>query len=316
MNGTAMGVASSFDLRSRTAVVTGGDSGLGFEVARALVSADASVTLTAPDATHVRHALERLHRQFDGATVHAAHLDLRSMASVARFLEWFSGTGQPLHLLVNASHPAPAAIMRRTQDGFESVLAGTYLGHFALSMGLLGALRRSAGARVINLATSAHVLGDVDMGDLHFARRRYNAWVSYGQAQTANLLMTAGFAQHFHAEGIACHAVNPGEVSPSVLRTLSVQEVRGRGWTEVPGVLGPPPFNAAQAAAPVVLASLTAKLDGLSGTYCEHGQVASPWPTERDPASGDFQGYLPRAMDPARALQLWEISERLIRAAG
>ncbi|PID54371.1 MAG: oxidoreductase [Micrococcales bacterium] len=310
-----MDAASAFDLMTRTAIVTGAHRGVGLEVSRALLAADGAVTMAVPDVAEAEPVVTQLRHQFEGCALYAAELDLTCLRSVEAFVARFNSTAQPLHLLVNADRQLPTSGPRRTADGIEVMLARNYLGHFALTMALIGALRRSAGSRVINLATSAHVLGDLDFTDPNFMHRSYDPWVAYGQSQTANLLMAGGFGQYFGADGIACHAVNPGEVAPDLLVGLPVDQVREREWDQVPGIIGPPTWTAAKAAVPVVRAALSADLDGVSGAYVEDSGQARAWPACRDPLDGTFSGYLESAMDPTRALGLWEISEELLRTA-
>jgi NAD(P)-dependent dehydrogenase (short-subunit alcohol dehydrogenase family) len=140
---TALEVIDGHDLRGRDAVVTGGGSGLGYQTARALAAAGARVVLAVRDTTRASAAAAALRAQPGSPQVDLAPLRLDSLASVRRFVTWYKTTGRPLHLLINNAG-IMATPLSYTHDGFESQFGVNYLGHFALSVGLLPALQAAA----------------------------------------------------------------------------------------------------------------------------------------------------------------------------
>ena len=179
---TAMEVIEGVDLTGKTAIVTGGYSGIGIETVRALASAGAEVIVPArrPEAAH--EALEHL-----PGSIGVAEMDLADIASVNRFAESFLASGKPLHLLINN-----AGIMAcpegRVGPGWERQFGVNHMGHFALTKALLPALKKADGARIIALSSTAHIRGDVLWDDPHFRKTPYDKWRAYAQAKSANAL--------------------------------------------------------------------------------------------------------------------------------
>jgi NAD(P)-dependent dehydrogenase (short-subunit alcohol dehydrogenase family) len=196
------------DLSGRTVVVTGGNSGLGFEAARALARRGAHVVLACRSEPNASRALAALRAESPAAQVEARRLDLASLASVRDFAKGFLERERSLHALVN--NAGVMALPRcETADGFEMQLGTNHLGHFALTGLLLPALLATPGARVVNLSSTMHKIGRMRWDDLH-GRRRYQKWTAYGQSKLANLLFTYELERRLCARGapvisVACH---------------------------------------------------------------------------------------------------------------
>ena len=165
------------DLDGRTAVVTGANSGIGRAAARELARAGARVVLAVRDVGKGEAAAAGM----PGA-VETRALDLADLASIRAFADGWEGD---LDLLVNN-----AGIMAvpegRTRDGFELQIGTNHLGHFALTNLLLPHVT----GRVVTVASGAHRMGKIELDDLNWERRSYNAWRAYGQSKLANLLFT------------------------------------------------------------------------------------------------------------------------------
>jgi NAD(P)-dependent dehydrogenase (short-subunit alcohol dehydrogenase family) len=159
---TASEMVSGHDLTGMNAIVTGGTSGLGAETARVLAAAGAHVVAAGRS------------RGTPGlpASAEFEELDLASLKSVDAFVRHWK---RPLHLLINN-----AGVMRTpfsmTADGFELQFGTNHLGHFALTTGLLPALRDAGRARVVTLSSRGHRRGDVDFDDPNYLRRPYDPW--------------------------------------------------------------------------------------------------------------------------------------------
>ncbi|MEE4298474.1 MAG: SDR family NAD(P)-dependent oxidoreductase, partial [Pseudomonadales bacterium] len=155
------------DQSGRVAIVTGANTGIGFETARVLAERGAEVVLACRDAGKGEVAAQRLRQASPDALVAFDALDLADLDSVAAFAERFSQTHQRLDLLVNnAGVMVPPAA--RTAQGFELQFGVNHLGHFALTGRLLAKLAATAGARVVNVASLAHRLGRIRFDDLQF----------------------------------------------------------------------------------------------------------------------------------------------------
>lgn len=196
---TAAEVVAGIDLGGKTAIVTGGYSGLGLETVRALASAGARVLVGARRPDHARQVLEAAGiaasewsptaASTAGGSVGVSALDLADLASVKDFADSFlsPGSEEPrtgLDILVNN-----AAIMaspeQRVGPGWESQFATNHLGHFALTNLLWPALSAGHGARVVSLSSTGHKLSPIRFDDINFDAG-YDKWKAYGQAKTAN----------------------------------------------------------------------------------------------------------------------------------
>jgi NAD(P)-dependent dehydrogenase (short-subunit alcohol dehydrogenase family) len=198
------------DQRGRTAVVTGGNSGLGLETTRELSRKGARVVLACRDTGKGAAAMWDVRSSVPNADVEVAALDLASLESVRAFAEWFRGEHQRLDLLVNnAGVMAPPR--RETADGFELQFGTNHLGHFALTALLIGTMGETAGARVVTVSSGAHRMGKIRFEDLQ-SRNHYNRWRAYGQSKLANLLFAFELDRRLRAagSGILSVAAHPG----------------------------------------------------------------------------------------------------------
>ncbi|MDD9379661.1 oxidoreductase [Streptomyces sp. ZAF1911] len=206
------------DQSGRTAVVTGGNSGIGYAAARELARRGASVVLACRSAARGRAAEIALRGEVPGAEVEFMALDLADLASVREFADAYGRRrGATLDLLVNNAG-VMALPYGRTADGFETQFGVNHLGHFALTGLLLPHLLAAPpGARIVNLSSGFHVFGDVDHEDLN-GERNYRRWIAYGRSKTANLLFTHELARRLATagSGIVAAAAHPGYSSTNL----------------------------------------------------------------------------------------------------
>jgi NAD(P)-dependent dehydrogenase (short-subunit alcohol dehydrogenase family) len=302
---TATEVVAGVDLTGRRAIVTGGSSGLGVETARALAGAGAAVTLAVRDVA----AGERVARKLTGATGNAqilvAPLNLADQGSVAAFVSAWSG---PLHMLVNN-----AGIMAtpplRTLEGWEMQFATNHLGHFALAVGLHGALAAASGARIVAVSSVGHVNGDIDFADINFDRRPYDPWLAYGQSKTANVLFAVEAAKRWAGDGITANALNPGRITGTNLGR-HIGDLGQAPASFEPNSTDVSWKNIEQGAATSVLVAGSPLLDGVTGRYFEDCQEVGP---HRPGARRGVAGY---ALDPEAAARLWRASTAMIATTG
>ncbi|HEY0373973.1 MAG TPA: oxidoreductase [Amnibacterium sp.] len=230
--------ASSFavpDQTGRTVVVTGANSGIGFETSRRLAVAGAHVVLACRDVDRGHRAAERI----DGST-EVREIDTGSLASVRAFADGFD---RPLDVLINNAG-IMAVDEARSTDGFELQLATNYLGAFALTGLLLDRLTD----RVVMLSSQAHRMGRIALDDLNWSRRRYSRWGAYGQSKLADLMFAYDLQHRFTAAGSRLRAVaaHPGTASTNLTRGLhmppwveaiSVAVINGLGQSADAGAL-------------------------------------------------------------------------------
>lgn len=302
---TALEVVDGVDLRGRTAVVTGAASGIGIETARALAAAGATVTVAARDPDAAGRAVRDIARSTGSSTVTAVRLDLVDLDSIRDFVDSWSG---PLDILVNN-----AGVMLtpevRTRHGWELQFATNHMGHFALTLGLHGALASAPAARVVVVASSGHGDSPVLFDDLAFERRPYDAGVAYGQSKTANVLFAVELTRRWAADGVTANALMPGGIwtnlqrhwDPQVLADMK-KATAGAGTVK----------TAEQGAATSVLLATSPQLEGIGGRYFEDCREAEVVPAIIDGVHG-VRDY---ALDPEAAGRLWTVSLDLLERAG
>ena len=170
----------------KTALITGANSGLGFEAAKVLAGKGAAVTLAVRDTAKGEVAAAAIRAAVPGAELAVAALDLASLASIRTFADAFAGTHGRLDMLIN--NAGVMAIPRRTTaDGFEMQFGTNHLGHFALTGLLLPRLLTTPAARIVTVSSGAHMFGKINFDDLQ-GERSYSKWGAYGQSKLANLL--------------------------------------------------------------------------------------------------------------------------------
>ncbi len=205
------------DLTGRSIIVTGANSGIGLEAAKALAANGAAVTLAVRDAGRGASAAEQIRTAAPGAEVEVARLDLADLASVREFAAaWTGAHPDGLDVLVN--NAGVMAIPRReTADGFEMQLGTNHLGHFALTGLLIGAVR--PGGRVVTVSSGAHRFGRMDFEDLQSAAS-YQKWRAYGQSKLANLLFALELHRRAGDAGVDLRsiAVHPGYAATNLQR--------------------------------------------------------------------------------------------------
>ncbi len=198
------------DQTGRVAVVTGANSGIGFETARALAQKGARVVLGCRDPRRGNEAVQRLREAVPNADARFVPLDLGSLASIESFAAGLAKDEQKLDLLCNN-----AGVMmppyERTADGFELQFGINHLGHFALTGRLLPLIRRVHGSRIVSVSSLAHYIGRIDFDDPQ-SERRYNATRAYGQSKLANLLFVRELARRLDATSAptVAAAAHPG----------------------------------------------------------------------------------------------------------
>ncbi|WBQ09096.1 oxidoreductase [Hyphomonadaceae bacterium ML37] len=296
---TAAQVMNGHDLTGRTALVTGGYSGIGLETVRALVGAGARVLVPARDAARAKAALAGFER------VEVLALDLADPASAAGCADVVRERVEALDLLIcNAG--IMACPEQRTPAGRELQFATNHLGHFVLANGLGALMAGRPGARLVMLSSVAHMVSQVDFDDPDFTKRDYEKWTAYGQSKTANALFALGFNARHAGQGVEAFSVHPGGIMTGLQRDMDQAEMRALGWIEADGSVNARFKSVEEGAATTAWAAVSPLLTGRGGAYCEDCNIAEP-AQERG-----WSGVRPYAVDPELAERLWTLSERFL----
>jgi NAD(P)-dependent dehydrogenase (short-subunit alcohol dehydrogenase family) len=286
----------------RIAVVTGGNTGLGFEAARVLAEAGAAIVLAVRNPARGAAAAARIRATAPRARVDLVRLDLASLASVREAADQLRASYPAIDLLINNAGGVNPRY-QLTEDGFERTLATNHLGPFALTGLVLDRLLPVPGSRVVTVASIGHRRGVIDFDDLQ-ASHGYRFQQAYFQSKLANLLFTYELQRRLGGTGadtiaVAAHPGNArtefGRDMSGVVRVAMSPRLRALTWWLM---------QSPQAGA---LATVRAATD----PQARGGDYFGP------PGRAQFTGYPVRvessaaSRDPEVARRLWEESQRL-----
>lgn len=303
---TAKEVLADCNLTGKTAIVTGGYSGIGLETTRALANAGATVIVPARSLEKARKTLEGI------PNVELEKLDLMNFNSIDDFSMRFLSTGRPLHMLINSAG-VMFTPLRRDLRGYESQFSTNHLGHFQLTARLWPSLVMAQGSRVVALTSRGHRLGGVDFDDPNFNHKEYNKFTAYAQSKSANSLFALELDKRGRAYSVRAFSVHPGLVPNTDLgRDLTPEEVRPQPVKNSQGHIVSDENKVKyksieEGAATSVWCATSKQLDGMGGVYCEDCDISIA-------VSGDSvspTGVRPWAIDSQLAQRLWELSEEL-----
>ncbi len=289
------------DLTGKTFVVTGANSGIGFETARELARRGGRVVMACRNLDKATAAMKRIVADVPDARLEPWPLDLSDLASVRSFAEGLLRDHDRLDVLVNNAG-VMAIPHGRTRDGFELQMGTNHFGPFALTGLLLGRLLATAGSRVVTVSSLMHRMGRIRFDDLD-GERHYNKWTAYAQSKLANLLFAFELQRRLERAGastlsVACH---PGYSSTNL--ALAGPKMAGSRMGERLHRLAQrvAAQDAAAGAWPTLRAATAPDVRG--GDYFGPGGFQEIWgpPAAARPSA--------RARDQDAAARLWEISE-------
>jgi NAD(P)-dependent dehydrogenase (short-subunit alcohol dehydrogenase family) len=281
------------DQTGRTAVITGANTGLGFETAKALAAKGAHVVLAVRDTAKGKQAAAEI-----SGDVTVQELDLTSLASIREAAEALKSGHDKIDLLINN-----AGVMTTpkgtTKDGFELQFGTNHLGHFALTGLLLDAILDVDGARIVTVSSNGHKMG----GAIHFDdlqwERSYSRMGAYTQSKLANLLFTYELQRRLAPRGkTIALAAHPGTSTTELAR--NIPSALQRGFQAVAPLIAQSPAGGA-------LPSLRAATDpgALGGQYYGPDGIAQQKGNPVVVASS-AQSY-----DVELQRRLWAVSEEL-----
>lgn len=309
---TTTEVLEGIDLGGEVILITGGSTGLGFETARALGAAGASVMITARTEEKGEDAIARLRALVPTGDFSYEILELGSLDSVRAAATDIRRRLPRIDVLI-ANAGIMAVPFGRTEDGFELQFGTNHLGHFVLIGRLLPSLLLASPSRIVLLSSAGHGMGDIIWDDPNFAGTEYSKMEAYGQSKTANILHAVELERRHGPRGIHAVAVHPGMVATELGRHFTAEDFadiaaraaaaakaskparRGtKGGSSGGGLdLVQPDVGAAT----TVWAATAAELEGRGGLYLADCAEATA---------------TPYATDPDAAARLWALSEDLV----
>ena len=289
------------DQRGRTALITGANSGLGLESARALAAKGATVLLACRSFEKANKTAAALHAE-TGGTLIPLELDLADLESVQRA----SAQVESLDLLLNnAGVMAPPRTLSR--QGFELQFAVNHLGHVALTQALLPLLKRSPNGRIVHVSSGAAYFGRITFDDLQ-GETRYRPWDAYGQSKLANAMTALELQRQLEEEGsnVLSLVAHPG-LARTNLQPTSVAAKNAKVEGLAYRLMDPLFQSAAMGSLPQLFAATAP--DAKAGVFYGPGGF------------GNLRGYPtvcrmpPRALDAEACARLWSVSAALIGSA-
>jgi retinol dehydrogenase 12 len=207
------------DLEGRTFLVTGANTGIGKETVRGLAAGGARVFLACRSAAKGRAALEEIGDQTGNRTLELLSLDLGDLDSVRACAQAFLVTGEPLHVLINNAGIAGQRGM--SKSGFEVMFGTNYVGPFLLTSLLLGRLRESAPARIVNVASVAHYdAPGIDYEAIRRPTKSFTGMREYSVSKLANVLHAQELARRLDGVGVTAYALHPGTIASDIWRRV------------------------------------------------------------------------------------------------
>ena len=283
------------DLTDKIAIVTGANTGLGFETALALYEKGAHVILACRDLYKANQAIEKIKQHKGTGTLEAAKLNLENLKQINEFFEAFIQKHRQLHMLINNAGVAmpPAS---KTNDGYELQFGVNFLGHFALTGLLFPSLLATPESRIVTVSSNGYQGAIIDFDNLR-SEKVYNAIREYRQSKLANLIFSIELNRRIKATGqkILSIAAQPGANKTELTRHLSEEEI-AIGIERLGEFMEP-----WQGALSLLYAAVSDEAVGGSMYEPEKGGLRGY------PTLATIQG---NAMDQAIAIKLWHFAEQ------
>ena len=275
-------------LTDKTVLIAGGTGGIGRPTGAALARLGATVVLVGRDPERAERARRLVSEVSGSSRVELMLADLSSLESVLLLAARFAERHPRLDLLINAAGTIEPR-RRLSIDGIELTLAVNLLAPFVLTTLLLQRLRESAPSRVINLSSSEHRRGSIDIDDLEFKTRPYHASAAYSQSKLGVILFSVELARRLGGVGLTVNAIHPGLTDTDFGRRGGLI---GLGWA----VMKPWAIAPDEAAGNLLYLATAPELSTTTGAYFEKKRRIRPKAV---------------ALDHVLAARLWEQLERL-----
>lgn len=285
------------DMTGKTAVITGGSSGIGRQTALNLAQAGARVVITARDEARGEAAVSDLKAKAGSDEIELIVFDLGDLTAVRSGAEDLLATCDRIDVLVNNAGIVLSE-RRESADGFEATFAINHLGPFLLTTLLMDRIKQSAPARIVNVASTAHNAArhGLDFTDLQ-STRRYRGMQAYPRSKLANIYFTTELARRLDGTGVMANCLHPGTVATGYGRDGDTSGLLALGLKiSAPFFLTPEKG----ARTSIYLAS-SPDVSGVSGKYFINCKPRLPSKA---------------AQDDGAAKRLWQISEELVDRAG
>ena len=268
-------------LKGKTVIVTGANSGIGFETALEIAKRQANLILACRDIYRGTDAVKKIIDLSSNPNIKFRQLDLASLNSIRKFADAIKKEEQSLYGLVNNAGIFWCPL-QWTKDGFEANFGVNHLGHFLLTLLLLPLLDKNQdGSRLVTVASLMHMFGRIDFGDLNCGKKSYNFISAYSASKLANVLFIKFLKQNLRSQNIKVFCADPGIVYSDIGRNSAFMSSM---WYKV--VLRPIVwllFKDSNGGAQTTLhCLLSAKLKNENRYYCSECEPRHPWPSSEN----------------------------------
>jgi len=289
------------NMTGKVVIITGANSGMGFEASKALSRNGAKVILACRNKQKAIVALAELKKEVSEAKAEIMILDLSSQKSIVAFAKTFKEKYDRLDILLNN-----AGIMSvpygTTEDGFERQFGTNHLGHFALTGLLLDRIKATPKARVVTMSSGAHTMASMDFNNLQYdGGRKYSSSTAYGRSKLANLLFTYKLQNIFEKENIDAKALaaHPGGAKTNLNNHLKDKLI----WKIMAPMMNAMFQSAAMGALPILRAATDPNANG--------GEYYGPEGFTGNSGYPVIVKSSKKSHDTSIQKKLWEVSENL-----
>ena len=304
-------ITSDIDLYGKTAIVTGGYSGIGIETTRELITAGANVIIPAKRKDVATNNLNGI-----VSKENIIEMDLADLNSVKKFTEEFKQNFKILDLLINNAGIMACPETRIGSD-WESQFAINHIGHFLLTRELMDVMADNQGARFVSLSSSAHSITGILWEDIHFKKSPYDKWMAYGQSKTASSLIAIEFHRKMKDKGVNGYSVHPGGIITPLQRHLQKDEMVALGWMKDDGSPSDLTKNffktPSQGASTTLWCATSNQLNDIGGVFCEDCDIAKR-KKDVDESMQRYFGVADWAIDVDEASKLWELTDKTLKS--
>ncbi|PWA00348.1 hypothetical protein BB558_003601 [Smittium angustum] len=281
----------SIEAEQRIAIVTGANSGIGYETTKALMLTGHHVIMACRNETFVKEAMKNLELETGLKTCEFIQLDLSSISSCRKFAAEFKKKHNKLHLLINNAG-IMASPYNTTKDGIEMQFGTNYVGHFIVTTELLDIIKASAPARIINVSSLLHIAGDFDKEKI-LDKSKYNRVSNYGISKLSNIMFTNSLAKKLEGTGVTANSLHPGSVATNLPRYIP-----GSSTSALKNLISGLLLSPTAGSLTTLRLALSDTVEGVTGKYFSR---------ELETIT------ISQATDPEKCDELWEFTEALIK---
>ncbi|CAH2100988.1 unnamed protein product [Euphydryas editha] len=278
-------------LVGKVVIITGANTGIGFETAKDLAQRGALVIAACRNVEKGKSAVNQIIKLSRNSDVHFMQLDLASFASIKKFVEGVMGMVSRVDILINNAG-IYTSTNDKTEDGFLIGMQVNYLGPFLLTSLLLPLLRASAPSRIVNVSSMLYRFGDINFDNFE-NMSRFNSFTVYSTAKLFTMLMTIELDRQLQGSRVTVNCLHPGIVSTNIINNINIKIIKivlkfFKSFYK----------NSWEGAQTTIYLSVSPDVEYKSGCYFKDCRVAN---------------VTPKAQNLVAARNLWDISEKLVK---